>query len=158
MCKTKGFNNNKWQNSILQDFLNVSLNRQRGDSSIHKHINMPKWGNKEPEYQAWLSKTSEPCTQKALCSRCKQNTNSEHSEDTQNWSKRGTAECFQKAQITRWLTWHNVTDRDESSVLQTGKITQQLPIKHAIPVPNRIVLKKMETWGPCNPPTRSSSW
>ena len=42
--------------------------------------------------------------------------------------------------ITRWLTWHNVTDGDKSSVFQTGKITQQLPINHTIPVPDRIVL------------------
>lgn len=57
----------------------------------------------------------------------------------------------------RWLTWHYVTDGDESSVLQTGKITQQLPIKHAVPVPDRIVLKELETWETYNPPGRSSS-
>lgn len=58
----------------------------------------------------------------------------------------------------KWLTWHYVADRDKSCVLQTGKITEQLPIKHAIPVSNRVVLKKLETCYPYNPQTAWSIW
>lgn len=42
------------------------------------------------------------------------------------------------------LTWHYVADGDESSVLQTGKIAQQLPIKHAVPLADWIVLEQLE--------------
>lgn len=45
----------------------------------------------------------------------------------------------------RQLTWHYVTDGNKSSVLQTSKITQQLPFKHTIPISDWVVLKELET-------------
>ena len=43
-----------------------------------------------------------------------------------------------------WLTWHHVTDGHQERVLQAGEVTQQLPLKHAVPVPDGIVLKRHE--------------
>ena len=44
-----------------------------------------------------------------------------------------------------WLTWHHVTDGHQEGVLQAGEVTQQLPLKHAVPVPDGIVLKQHAT-------------
>ena len=127
--------------------------------STHKQINMPMWRTKSPsislDFQKQVSHVHKRLSVPAA-SKTQTRTligSSELVQDRDGWVFFFSG----KTQITRWLTWHYVTDGDESSVLQTGKITQQLPIKHTVPVPDRIVLKELETWEPYNPPRRSSS-
>lgn len=157
------------QDANLQDILDLSKTSERGGSSTHKQINTPMWKTKSPsislDFQKQVNhqhkRRSVPKASKTQTRNTPKELSAGAGEGQLNVSRkqqvRITYVVWKQDTNSGILTWHHVTDWDKSSVLQTGKITQQFSVNHTIPVPNRIILQELNTWEPYNPLRHSSS-
>lgn len=97
--------------------------------------------NKEPEYLTWLSKTSERPSQKALCSRHKQNTNSDGSEGSSvllrgrdSWIRSGIKLKKKKKKVWDALDKHGDGRGDSpgiTSQMGTSRVCSKLAKLHS---------------------------